>query len=73
MREQIDRITIVKPSIALMFFNELPRKCHYEMHISITLNCGVTIWLKKNLNIENFLMNAKNTEVQTLEWGARKH
>lgn len=43
MREQIDRITIVKPSIALMFFNEMPRKCHYEMHISITLNCGVTI------------------------------
>lgn len=63
MREQIDLITIVKPSIALMFSNELPRKCHYEMHMSITLNCG----LKKNLNIENFLMNAKNTVVQILE------
>lgn len=42
-------------------FNELPRKRHYEMHISITLNCGVMIGIKKNLNIENFLMNVKNT------------
>lgn len=63
MREQIDLITIVKPSIALMFFNELPRKCHYEMHMSITLNCGLTTGINKNLNIENFLMNAKNTVV----------
>lgn len=73
MREQIGLITIVKPSIALMFFNELPRKYHYEMHISIILNCGVMTGMKKKLNIENFLMNAKNTVVQILEWGARKH
>lgn len=46
MREQIDLITIVKPSNALMFFNELPRKHHYEMHISITLNCAVMTGIK---------------------------
>lgn len=32
----------------------------------------VTTGIKKNLNIENFLMNAKNTVVQILEWGAKE-
>lgn len=67
MREHIDLITIVKASIALMFLNELPRKRHYEMHISIILNSGVMTGITKNLSIENFLMNAKHTVVQILD------
>lgn len=70
MREQIGLITIVKPSIALMFFNELPRKYHYE----IKLWCND--WNEEKTQYWELpyeVLNAINTVVQILEWGARKH